>query len=188
MEPKREEWTEGPGEDAPESGGVRDAMGAASKEGYADFFSRVAHDLRSPLGIVMHVVQRLEADLGAQLDDEQRVLIRLGTRGVKRLQGFVERVALLSDLELDELDLNLQPLDLGQLVRRCVDTSEPRSEISISYEAPENACIVLGDDKYLSRAVRELLSNAVAHARRRVRVGVVAEPAGAALFVEDDGV
>jgi signal transduction histidine kinase len=187
IDSKREQWTEMPGEGVPESGDVEDTTGAASREGYADFFSRVAHDLRSPLGIVMHVVQRLEADLGAQLNDEQRALVRLGTRGVKRLQGFVERVSLLSDLELDELDLNLQPLDLGQLVRRCVDTSEPRSEVSISYEAPENACIVLGDDKHLSRAVRELLSNAVAHARRHVRVGVVAEPAGAALYVEDDG-
>jgi len=113
--------------------------------------------------------------------------MRLGTRGVKRLQGFVERVGVLSELELDELETNPQPLDLGKLVRRCIDTNEPRSEVTVSFEAPANACIVLGDENQLCRVVRELLTNAVAHARRQVRVGVVAEPAGATVFVEDDG-
>lgn len=183
---KPEHSSGGLGDGAPESE-ARDKAVTVSKEGYADFFSRVAHDLRSPLGIVMHVVQRLEGDLGPQLNDEQRGLMRLGTRGVKRLQTFVERIGLLSELESDELELNMQPLDLGQLVRRCLDASEPRAEVSVSYEAPENACIVFGDDKYLSRAIRELLTNAVAHARRTVRVGVVTEPSGAAVFVEDDG-
>lgn len=191
IEPKREQWTEalsgGAPDEANEAPVSAPGEGHASKAGYADFFSRVAHDLRSPLGIVMHVMQRLEADLGAHLNDEQRVLMRLGARGVKRLQGFVERVGILSELEMDELETNLQPLDLGKLVRRCIDASEPRSEVSVSYEAPGNTCIVLGDENQLSRVVRELLTNAVAHARRQVRVGVLAEPAGAAVFVEDDG-
>jgi signal transduction histidine kinase len=189
IDSKREQFTEGPGNGASDDQAPVSAAGEGyvSKAGYADFFARVAHDLRSPLGIVMHVLQRLEADLGKELNDEQRVLMRLGARGVKRLQGFVERVGVLSELELDELETNLQPLDLGKLVKRCIDSNDPRSEVNISYDAPANACIVLGDENQLSRVVRELLTNAVAHARRQVRVGVVAEPAGAAVFVEDDG-
>jgi signal transduction histidine kinase len=161
-----------------------------SRAGYADFFARVSHDLRSPLGIVMHVMQRLESDLGKQFSDEQRVLMKLGARGVRRLQSFVERVALLSELENDEVEVNVQPVDLGQLVQRAVETSsvqDARSEVKISCEPPERQCMVAGDPALLFRILSELLSNAVAHARRSVRVGVLPEPSGASVFVEDDG-
>jgi signal transduction histidine kinase len=173
-------------EDASQSDSAEDL----SRAGYADFFARVAHDLRSPLGIVMHVMQKLEGDLGAQLTDEQRTLMKLGTRGVRRLQSFVDRVGLLSDLESDELEVNLQPVDLGQVVERTVEacvTQEPRSGLEVSYEPTAVVCTVMGDPVLLPRLLRELLSNAVAHARRKVKVGIVAEAATASVFIEDDG-
>lgn len=161
-----------------------------SRAGYADFFARVSHDLRSPLGIVMHVMQRLESDLGKQFSDEQRVLMKLGSRGIRRLQSFVDRVALLSELENDEVEVNVQPVDLGQLVQRAVETSglhDARSEVKISYEPPGQPCMVAGDPALLFRILSELLMNAVVHARRSVRVGVLPDPNGASVFVEDDG-
>jgi signal transduction histidine kinase len=174
-----------------EADGGEDANGESrSRAGYADFFARVSHDLRSPLGIVMHVMQRLESDLGKQFSDEQRVLMKLGSRGVRRLQSFVERVALLSELENDELEVNLQPIDLGQVVQRTVEASalhEARSDVKITHEPPGQACMVSADPALVSRILSELLSNAVAHARKSVRVGVLPDPNGASVFVEDDG-
>jgi len=172
------------------SGGQQPApdKAAPSRAGYADFFARVSHDLRSPLGIVMHVMQRLEADLGAALSDEQKVLLKLGGRGVRRLQGFVERVGLLSELENDDLEVSTQPVDLGQLLKRAVEANvahEPRSDVTVSYEAPASTCMALADAALLSRAVGELLTNAVAHARRNVRAGIIGD--GPSIFIEDDG-
>jgi len=161
-----------------------------SKAGYADFFARVAHDLRSPLGIVMHVLQRLEADLAIQLTDDHKALAKLGGRGVRRLQTFVERVALLAELENDELVVNLQPVDLGQLARRAVEANganEPRSGVEVSYQEPEERCRVIADPALVSRILSELLTNAVGHARRIVRVGVLVDSSSASVFVEDDG-
>ena len=172
--------------DARESGEASKSIRA----GYADFFARVSHDLRSPLGIVMHVVQRLEADFGKQLTDEQKVLMKLGSRGVRRLQTFVERLALLSELENDELAVNVQPVDLGQLVQRAVEANvanEPRAEVRVSYEAPESAAMALADPAIVSRILSELLVNAVAHARRAVRAGVSTDSNATLVYVEDDG-
>jgi signal transduction histidine kinase len=160
-----------------------------TRAGYADFLSRVAHDLRSPLGIVMHVVQKFETELEASLTDEQRVLTRLGGRSVRRLRDFVEKVTLLSVLEGDELQPNLQTVGLAELAKRSIvacQEAEPRSSVSISFEGPAH-CAVTGDPSLISAILAELLRNAVAHARRSVRVGVVAEPSSTSLFVEDDG-
>jgi signal transduction histidine kinase len=161
-----------------------------SRAGYADFFSRVAHDLRSPLGIVMHVMQRFEADLEPTLNDEQRSLMRLGGRSVRRLRDFVERMTLLAALEADELEPSLQTVDLAELARKGVTTSreaEPRSGIELSVEVPEGSFEVSGDPTLTAAIISELLRNAVAHARRAVRVGLSTEAGRASLFVEDDG-
>ena len=165
-------------------------VSSSVRAGYADFFARVSHDLRSPLGIVMHVMQRLEADFGKQLSDEQKVLLKLGSRGVRRLRTFVERVALLSEMENDELPVNVQTVDLGQLVQRAVEANvanEPRAEVHVSFEAPERTTMALADPALVSRILAELLVNGVAHARRAVRAGVLADPSGAVVYVEDDG-
>lgn len=171
-------------------GGGSSGKSERSKEGYADFFARVSHDLRSPLGIVMHVMQRLDADLGKSLSDEQKVLMKLGARGVRRLQTFVERVGLLSELENEDLEVNPQPVDLGQLVKRAVETNvahEPRSDVTVSCDLPPTTCMALADSALLARIMGELLSNAVAHARRSVRAGVIGDAANPMIFVEDDG-
>jgi signal transduction histidine kinase len=175
---------------SPGEGHMSDDTSVPSRAGYADFFARVSHDLRSPLGIVMHVMQRLEADLGKQFSDEQKVLMKLGARGVRRLQSFVERVALLSELENDDLDVNLQPVDLAQVVRRAVETNiahEARAEISVTFEPPSGQCMALADPSLLSRIVTELLSNAVAHARKAVRASVTSDASAARIVIEDDG-
>lgn len=161
-----------------------------SRAGYADFFSRVAHDLRSPLGIVMHVIQRFEADLEPTLNDEQRSLMRLGGRSVRRLRDFVERMTLLAALEADELEPSLQTVDLAELVRRAIAASreaEPRSGVTLSMEAPERTFDVTGDPALISAILSELLRNAVAHARRTVRAGLLDDAGRVSLFVEDDG-
>jgi two-component system sensor histidine kinase TctE len=167
-----------------------DAVAGPTRAGYGDFFSRVAHDLRSPLGIVMHVFQRIEADLEPSFSDEQRALMRLGGRSVRRLRDFVERMTLLSVLESDELEPSLQTVGLTELAKRCVATNqetEPRSGVSVSFEPPDDPCEVTGDPALITAIVAELLRNAVAHARKAVRVGLEPQAHAVTLFVEDDG-
>jgi signal transduction histidine kinase len=160
------------------------------RERFADLFARISHDLRSPLGVLAQVVQRLEADLAPHLTDEHRVLLKLGNRGLLRLTNFVERMRLLAELEGGRLELSRQLLDLVAVVRRGVDATlaaEPRREVAVSFEPPSFACRVDGDPRLLSHAVSELVSNAVIHARRRVQVSLAVQGGEASVSVEDDG-
>ncbi|HEX3595338.1 MAG TPA: ATP-binding protein, partial [Polyangiaceae bacterium] len=92
--------------------------------------------------------------------------------------------------ENDDLEMNLQPVDLGQLVKRAVESNaalEPRADVSVTYEPPSSTCMATADSALLSRMVGELLMNAVAHARHTVRAGVFTDENGPSIFVEDDG-
>jgi len=160
--------------------------------GYADFLSRVAHDLRSPLGVVLHVVQQLEADFDPQLAEEHRVLLKLGKRGLRRLQGFLERMRLLSDLEGAKLQPAFQRVDMGRVVQHGIDATvavEPRSEISVGFDPPPSPVFASGDPRLLVHLVSELVSNALIHARRRVLAGIEVDPdrREAVVSIEDDG-
>jgi signal transduction histidine kinase len=160
--------------------------------GYADFLSRVAHDLRSPLGVVLHVVQQLEADFDPQLGEEHRVLLKLGKRGLRRLQGFVERMRLLSDLEAGKLQPAFQRVDVARVVQHGIDATvaaEPRSEIAVGFEPPQSPVFTSGDPRLLGHLVSELVSNALIHAKRRVLAGVEVDAARreAVVSIEDDG-
>ncbi len=160
------------------------------RAGYADFFARAAHDLRSPLGVVLHALQALESDLATTATTDQRTLFKLGARGIRRLEAFVDRLQVVSDLESGRLEPALQRCDLRDVVRRSVDailSTEPRSEVTVAFDPPPMEYPISVDPRLFGRAVAELVSNAMAHARRSVRV--VLETTGAAfgVVVEDDG-
>ena len=87
-------------------------------------------------------------------------------------------------------EIAAQRSDFRDIVRRAVDailSTEPRSEVTISYEPPDREFLVAGEPRLLSRAVAELVSNAVIHARRHVCVSIELVGKEVAVSVEDDG-
>jgi signal transduction histidine kinase len=161
-----------------------------TRAGYADFLARVAHDLRSPLGIVMHVVQQVEMDLASHLTEEHKTLLGLSRRGLRRLEVFVDRMRLVADLEAGKLQSTKRSVNLAEVVKAGVDAAralEPRGEVTVSFEPAASLPEVMVDPRLLSLAVAELVSNAIVYARRNVRVSVTASGAEVLVVVEDDG-
>jgi signal transduction histidine kinase len=157
---------------------------------YADFLARMAHDLRSPLGIVLETVGRLERELSNHFTDDHKLFLRLGNRGLLRLHAFVDRITLLAELEEGHLEPSKVELDLRDVVKSAVDATtrtEPRREVTVVNEPCDDACRVMGDPRLLTQAVQEIVRNAVAHARKAVRVAVESSNGIATVSVEDDG-
>lgn len=156
--------------------------------GHADFFARVSHDLRSPVGVLEEVVALLARDPATAPADERETLHRLGARSVARLRVFAERMRLLADLE-GELRLVPAPLDLASVVGEAVDATraaESRRGVDVELAAPEPVR-TRADAAKLAIIVRELVSNAIRNARSKVRVSVEDDTSSARVIVEDDG-
>ena len=169
----------------PESG----SEAPPDRAGYAEFFAQAAHDLRSPLGVILHAFHQLEVDLGTHLGAEQRTLLKLGGRGARRIQSFADRIGILAELESGKLRLSLERADLRDIVEKArahTTSVEPRSEIRVFIE-PAESCMVDADPRLLAFAVSELLRNGIAHARREVRVSLERHGRTISVSVEDDG-
>ncbi len=148
---------------------------AAARE--RDFVGNASHEL---LGPVASFRTQLEVALthpaATQWEDLASDLLE-DTLGMERL---VKDLLFLARADADQLRLNAEPCDLGELAREQVHQL-PETGVRVSVEGTSSP--VTGDRAALGRLLRNLLENAVRHARSRVVVEL--SPRG--LVVSDDG-
>jgi signal transduction histidine kinase len=118
------------------------------------FIADVAHELRTPLAVLnMHVEALPLAD---RKPDLQRTVFRLGQMVGQMLDS--ERLALAGRQR--------QPVDLVELSRASVAEVAPLAVANgyeLAFEAEQERVTITGDAHAISRAVANLLGNAVAH-------------------------
>jgi signal transduction histidine kinase len=149
------------------------------------FQRRLAHDITGNVGVVMNALTEATRDG----DDEQKLRFRqMAERGLKRLERIAELVRLRVELS-EPRPLEATPSDLGSLVREGLERArvlEARRGIDLVV-ADVPAIKLVADPRLLPVAIRELVSNAVAHARTRVDVRASVASDLVLIEVEDDG-
>lgn len=141
------------------------------------FLADAAHELRAPIAI-------LEARLDTLPHGEART--RLLT-DLARLANIAEQ---LLDLQrLGKQVTEFEPLDLVTLVREVSADVAPLvldAGYELAMDAPDHAVVVMGDRLSLSRAVTNLIQNAIAHAGGKGLIHV-AVMEGGVFEISDEG-
>jgi signal transduction histidine kinase len=141
------------------------------------FIADAAHELRTPLAVVALRVEALA-------DETDRSELR---RGLGRLVHLVSQM-----LDVERLSLSgreRSPVDLAGIARDVVADLAPtaiRSGYDLSLEAPDEPVVVTGDAHAVSRALTNLVGNAVAHGGGAGQIRVVVG-AGRTIEVADEG-
>lgn len=97
------------------------------------FLSRIAHDIRSPIGITAGALHELEGALGPQAD-EHRVWLTMMQRGVKRVLRLADRLSMAAELHERPLELARVRVDAGALVVQAVEAArfvQSRSAVTV---------------------------------------------------------
>jgi two-component system sensor histidine kinase MtrB len=155
------------------------------------FVADVSHELRTPITTI-----RMAADL---LHDSSADLPPELSRSSELLQAQLDRFELLlADLlEISRHDagaavLEAEPVDLGGLVGRVVELSEPLASSrgsTVLADIPDEPVIVDADPRRIDRVLRNLVENAIEHAEGGpVEVAVRGGEGGVAVSVRDHGV
>ena len=162
------------------------------------FLANMSHEIRTPLTSIIgfaeaigEEVQTLTRTNGDDLGSLDQ-FAHLIEKGGRRLLDTLNAVLNLSRLEAGEMDLTLEPVELGQEIAEVTEIFEPQvAEASIDLErsCPESVCI-RADRGGLRIVLRNLLSNAVKFTEEGGTVWVRARTNGDAgiLEVEDTGV
>ena len=155
------------------------------------FVATVSHELRTPLTSISGFLEMLEDEEHA-LGDAGRQYLDVIRRATERLHTLVEDLLLVAQIEAHRIELELAPVDLGELARGAAEAARPAAvDKKIALDVvTDHPPAVLGDAKRLSQVLDNLVSNAVKFTPDggTVTVSVGTNGNGAKLVVTDTGI
>lgn len=142
-----------------------------------DFVAGVSHELRTPLAVIDSAGYNLTRGV---IKDPQRVshygsLIRKETR---RLQDMVEQILEFAGVQSGKQKYELQPTNVNQVINDVVSSSQPllvEGEFHLETKIAADLPSVMADSSALSRALQNLLNNAMKYSGENRWIGINAE-------------
>ncbi len=149
------------------------------------FAADLSHELKNPVAAIRASAEILEESALDEPDEARRFVARIreSTERIERLLGDLLSLARIEARGVEDLE----PIELGQLVRRAAeqaDASGKRVEVHV-----EGDVRVRGDEAWLTRALSNLLDNALTHGDADTPVVLRAKRAsdGVSISVESQG-
>jgi len=128
------------------------------------FISNVAHELKSPLGIIKGNMQNLKLGIYGSVSDKQQDIFLSTERTVDRIARLVTDLLDISKIEAGEMHLNRSPISLPTFLNDILDDyvgELKEKNITIQKEFPSDISNVSGDRDRLVQVAVNLFSNAI---------------------------
>lgn len=141
----------------------------------ADFQSMLVHDLRSPLSVIIGVLQ-----LGARGEfdnnpDERKEFLKSALETSQRMLGLINDILDVAKLEAGKIQLNKQPNDLNAIVAGAVGRIKlliREKEINLKVELADDLPICECDSGKIDQVVTNLLGNAIKFTPREGKIAI----------------
>jgi signal transduction histidine kinase len=148
----------------------------------AGFVSDASHELRSPLATLRTSVELAASDPSGEVWQETRPVVMAE---ILRLQRLVDDLLTLSKYDAGAIPLRRRECDLDDLVVSAVRQAHGDPGPAITVEA--TPVRLQADPDRIGQVLRNLLDNAIRHARSSVRVSLTATGEEAVVAVDNDG-
>jgi len=157
-----------------------------------DFVANVSHEFKTPLTAIQGFAETLLAGALDDRENRQR-FVGIIRDHARRLARLTDDLLKLSLIEAGRLELEFQPVAVGELIRACVETTRLRAEQkqqSLQVECPADLPSARGDPRRLQEVLQNLLDNAVQYTSPGGRIAVRARAAEGAVVitVSDTGI
>jgi signal transduction histidine kinase len=155
----------------------------AARERERLFAADAAHELRSPLTAIAAVAQAARTGASPESRDAFEAIAR---EALEASDVVTDLLTLARDPA--RRALHCEPVDLAAVVTRCAHDTQPIADAhGIALEVSPASAIVDGDERRLRELTRNLLENAIRHARRSVCVASRRNGRCCEIVVDDDG-
>ncbi len=153
------------------------------------FLENTTHDISIPLTVLQGHLADM-AGRGGQMDPET---VGGAMAEANYLAALIGNLSVASRLETGQPTMQQEPVNLNDLVGRCVIRHRPiarQRSVSLDHAIPEQPLFTRGDVTFLEQAVNNVIFNAIRHNRRDGHVAVILEATAGDRFqvsVIDDG-
>jgi signal transduction histidine kinase len=157
------------------------------------FVSSVSHELRTPLTSMIGYLEILRDGEAGELTEAQARFLQIVDRNCNRLKDLIDDILLTARMDGGYLTLDREPLALGDLAARHVESIRPAAAakgVDVVLGIDDDLPTVEGDEMRLGQLLDNLLSNAVKFtpAGGKVAVDVGRRDGMACVEVADSGV
>ena len=156
------------------------------------FLGMAAHELRSPLTIILAYSEYLHEDASIALSSRNLRFLDTIRRSSEFMSGLIDDLLDISKIEAGKLVLNRAPTDLSRLVEENVALNRvlaERQQLRLVCETDENLPILWLDGMKIEQVLNNLIGNALKASPpgQEVRVELIRDPQGALIRVADQG-
>jgi two-component system OmpR family sensor kinase len=128
----------------------------------------LAHDLRSPLGVVSGFAEVLQMVLGERLSEKEMSYLDSIRTATGYMLALVDDTLSLSSIESGQLKLERSPVDLSGMVAKIVgllSLSAGRKGIALDYDVPADPLEIAIDPVRIEQLLHNLIGNAIKFCR-----------------------
>ncbi|MCP4132529.1 MAG: SpoIIE family protein phosphatase [bacterium] len=129
-----------------------------------EFLSVTSHELRTPLNGIIGIAESLVNGATGELPQETNDNLFMVISSGKRLFNLVNDILDFSKLKNKDLELQLRPLDIRQLVEIVLSLSRPLVQgksLELINKIGEDVPFALGDENRLQQILHNLVGNAI---------------------------
>ncbi len=140
-----------------------------------DFINNMTHEFKTPVATIMIASEALKDPEVAS--DKSRIgrLAGIIYDENVRLGNHIERVLSVARLEKKELELDLNPVDLNDLISAVVDSMDlqlKKKEATVTLNLAAEPAMIMGDELHLSNVIYNLIDNANKYSTNAPRISI----------------
>jgi signal transduction histidine kinase/DNA-binding response OmpR family regulator/cell division protein FtsL len=158
-----------------------------------EFFSMVSHELRTPLTSIKGYVDLLQSGAAGKVSPEQGEFLDIIKTNTDRLVKLINDLLDLSRIDAGRLDLRLQSVDVGLLVRQVVNTLRPLLDGKhqhVTLDLAPHTPLVWADNDRVVQILTNLISNAHKYTPAGGKIAITVRPLDShvRVDVQDNGI
>ncbi len=164
----------------------------AASRAKSGFLATMSHELRTPLNAIIGFSDILKGEMFGPMGSARYKEYAQSIHGSgSHLLGVINDILDISRMDSGELELDLEPIELGAMIDECVEAIEPMAQKeSVSIQCDVEPAFLMADRRRLRQMLFNLLSNAVKFTPHggQVRILAAVVQAGLAITFSDTGI
>ena len=155
------------------------------------FFINTAHDIRTPLSLVMSPIEELKTQNG--LSEKAKYLLDVAGANIRKLNAVTAQLLDFEKIDSRKAKVNIEPINLNYLLSEelsCFNNVGEKRGITLHLQVPDEQVVVSADRHLLELMLDNLMSNACKYTNQggKVEVSLTANKSKAVIRITDNGI
>jgi len=153
-----------------------------------DLINNITHEFKTPIATINAAMEGIQVFNPENTEEKNRRYARISSEQVIKLNTMVEKLLETATLESEKLNLNTQPVNLVELLKKCIKKEDfTVDNKSIVFHAPKNEITYNIDTFHFENAINNIVDNALKYGGNKISVSIKKTRKSIEILTSDNG-